>query len=327
MTLATTFKPQSDPQNRPQSDCSSDSSSDPSRNASNSPDVAFHTRQLAVSLLIDPRNVSRVRQLVELGGCGFDPADFSLNHMLLASVLVDVYLELGEHDAAAELVQHILTVSNARNGGALVTARVSAALVFASARTRPTRAALGQLMELTSRLEVQAIDNAGDLLERARSALLIGRSWALANRFDVAAVWLASGSMLFRRCGQSDWARTLHDEVSSLDSRLLCSESSGTRPGIGATTTDVEPVPRYLPVDLSMERPQIHVLGNWSVGLTPAEHRVALLIGGGRSNREAAAQLFVSIKTVESHVQSVFRKLGLHRRSELAHLIGRTALA
>ncbi|MFJ8827814.1 AAA family ATPase [Streptomyces sp. NPDC102467] len=52
--------------------------------------------------------------------------------------------------------------------------------------------------------------------------------------------------------------------------------------------------------------------------LTAQELQVALAIGDGLSNVEAAAALFVSHKTVEAHLTRVYRKLGVRSRSELA---------
>jgi DNA-binding CsgD family transcriptional regulator len=52
--------------------------------------------------------------------------------------------------------------------------------------------------------------------------------------------------------------------------------------------------------------------------LTPREREVALLVARGITNREIAAQLFVSTKTVESHVSSAFQKLGVGSRVSLA---------
>ena len=55
--------------------------------------------------------------------------------------------------------------------------------------------------------------------------------------------------------------------------------------------------------------------------LTAAELRVAIAVGSGRSNREAADELFISVKTVDHHLQHIYRKLGIKSRSSLAVLV------
>ena len=52
--------------------------------------------------------------------------------------------------------------------------------------------------------------------------------------------------------------------------------------------------------------------------LTATERRVADLIAGGATNRDAADALFVSVRTIETHVASIYRKLGVRTRAELA---------
>ena len=52
--------------------------------------------------------------------------------------------------------------------------------------------------------------------------------------------------------------------------------------------------------------------------LTPQELQIALLVARGATNREAAATVFLSPKTVEHHLSQIYRKLGLRSRSELA---------
>jgi DNA-binding CsgD family transcriptional regulator len=52
--------------------------------------------------------------------------------------------------------------------------------------------------------------------------------------------------------------------------------------------------------------------------LTPHELQVATLVGRGATNREAAAALFVSPKTIEYHLAAIFRKLDVRSRTELA---------
>jgi DNA-binding CsgD family transcriptional regulator len=53
-------------------------------------------------------------------------------------------------------------------------------------------------------------------------------------------------------------------------------------------------------------------------GLTAAERRVAALVAEGRTNREVAAALFLTERTVASHLTHVYAKLGIRSRTELA---------
>ena len=53
--------------------------------------------------------------------------------------------------------------------------------------------------------------------------------------------------------------------------------------------------------------------------LTPTEGRIAELVAAGMTNREVAATLFVTPKTVESMLTRIYRKLDVRSRTELAH--------
>jgi DNA-binding CsgD family transcriptional regulator len=55
--------------------------------------------------------------------------------------------------------------------------------------------------------------------------------------------------------------------------------------------------------------------------LTPTEGTVADLVADGLSNRDIAAQLFVSRRTVETHVSAIYRKLEVGSRVELVRLV------
>ena len=59
--------------------------------------------------------------------------------------------------------------------------------------------------------------------------------------------------------------------------------------------------------------------------LTPQELEVALAVAAGATNREAAAALFVSPKTVEVHLTRIFKKLGVRSRTELARVVALSA--
>ena len=52
--------------------------------------------------------------------------------------------------------------------------------------------------------------------------------------------------------------------------------------------------------------------------MTPAEERVAHLVANGLTNREIAATLHISQKTVEANLSRVFRKFGVRSRRELS---------
>jgi len=55
--------------------------------------------------------------------------------------------------------------------------------------------------------------------------------------------------------------------------------------------------------------------------LTPAERRVAEMAASGLTNRQVAEALFVTVKTVETHLARVYQKLGLGSRAELVQVV------
>jgi DNA-binding CsgD family transcriptional regulator len=61
--------------------------------------------------------------------------------------------------------------------------------------------------------------------------------------------------------------------------------------------------------------------------LTPTEARIAGLVGGGATNREVAAELFISVKTVEGALSRVYRKVGVRSRTALAHAMAVAVIA
>ena len=59
--------------------------------------------------------------------------------------------------------------------------------------------------------------------------------------------------------------------------------------------------------------------------LTPQESAVATLVAAGRTNAQAAEELFLSVKTVQYHLTRIYSKLGVRGRTELAAYVSRNA--
>ncbi|MCW2946338.1 MAG: transcriptional regulator, partial [Actinoallomurus sp.] len=54
--------------------------------------------------------------------------------------------------------------------------------------------------------------------------------------------------------------------------------------------------------------------------LAGVERRIAVLVAEGATNREIAARLFVSVKTVEAALTRTYRKLGVRSRVDVARM-------
>ena len=89
-------------------------------------------------------------------------------------------------------------------------------------------------------------------------------------------------------------------------------------------------------VDMGMERLTTHVYEELVLAggrprrartsgpqsLTAAQQQVASMAADGQTNRQIAEGLFVTIKTVETHLAAVYRKLDITTRDELTDLLG-----
>jgi DNA-binding CsgD family transcriptional regulator len=127
------------------------------------------------------------------------------------------------------------------------------------------------------------------------------------NRFEAARTRLLYGERL-RRAGRRVDARVqlraALDEFAASDLLAWANRAAQELDATGATARSRGPVP---------EEP-----------LTSQETRVALLVAKGQSNKEVAAALFLSPKTVEHHLGSVFRKRGYRSRAELAAALAKS---
>ncbi len=122
------------------------------------------------------------------------------------------------------------------------------------------------------------------LLDHARTELLYGGFLRRERRRAEARPHLRAALETFERLGTAAWAALARDEL----------RAAG------------EPVHR--PGRSALER------------LTPQELQVMHGVQEGLTNREVAAQLFVSPRTVDHHLRKVFRKLGVSSRADLIRL-------
>jgi DNA-binding CsgD family transcriptional regulator len=113
--------------------------------------------------------------------------------------------------------------------------------------------------------------------------------------FDRARTLLAYGSALRRAKRKRDARATLDEALAEFERLDAAAYAERTR----------------------AEQARISGRAASSDELTPTEERVVALVGEGLSNRDVAAAMFLTTKTVEFHLRNVFRKLGIRSRAEL----------
>jgi DNA-binding NarL/FixJ family response regulator len=59
--------------------------------------------------------------------------------------------------------------------------------------------------------------------------------------------------------------------------------------------------------------------------LSPQELQISVLVAEGKTNKEIAATMYLSPKTIEYHLANAYRKLDIHSRAELARIVGQDA--
>ncbi|HEX8204894.1 MAG TPA: helix-turn-helix transcriptional regulator, partial [Solirubrobacteraceae bacterium] len=126
-------------------------------------------------------------------------------------------------------------------------------------------------------------------LEEARALIDLGAALRRAGRRADARDYLRRGQELAARCEADRLTELAYEELLA----------SGARPRRVATSG--------------------------ADSLTPSERRVAEMAARGLTNRDIAQSLFVTEKTVETHLGHVYGKLDLKSRTQLADAMGATA--
>ena len=154
---------------------------------------------------------------------------------------------------------------------------------WARAAVERCHALLGPVDEVGGRLEAALAGHADPAMpfEAARSRLAAGERLRRARRPSDARAQLAAARDAFAAMGARTWAERAGRELAAAGG------SSGSR----AADPDA---------------------------LTAREREVCELVASGATNREVAAALFLSPRTVEHHLRIAYRKLGVRSRTELA---------
>jgi DNA-binding NarL/FixJ family response regulator len=150
----------------------------------------------------------------------------------------------------------------------------------------PARAAV------TAGRAAELADSGGAATQAARARALAGRACAASGDADAAVAWLERAESELGACG----AVRFRDEAARELRRLGRRVTARRRRAAGSTGLD---------------------------SLSGREREVAELVAEGHTNKQIAGELFLSEKTVESHMAKVFAKLGVSARAAVAEAVGR----
>ena len=138
---------------------------------------------------------------------------------------------------------------------------------------------------------VEVLEDSHGVLELARALIDLGAAVRLAGDCTEARTLLGRGQELAMSCGATALVDRARDELRAAGARPRRTPLSG--------------------VD----------------SLTPSERRVARMAADGMINREIAQALFVTEKTVETHLGNTYAKLGVRSRTELQGAFAKSAAA
>jgi len=222
-------------------------------------------------------------------------------------------LELGlgrPHEAVEALEQTRRARGERMRGDAITPRPVLANLIEASVRAGLLEAARRDLRELSRQAEIcglpfvlAAAARCRGIVEGEEQRFLEALGWheRQPNAFERGRTLLCYGELLRREKRRADARSRLRAALVDFEEVGAASWAERARLELAATG----------------ERARRRALDTRDE-LTPQEVQVAGLVAEGLTNREIAARLFLSPKTIETHIRHTFQKLGVRSRTELA---------
>ena len=223
-------------------------------------------------------------------------------------------LDLGLGDAASAL-EHLRILSS-DTAQIAVAIRTTPDLVDAAVRSGEPQVAADALTRFATWAEKAPGPSARGVLARCR-ALAAGDDDEAEGMFRDSVDLLAEGAPPFERArSHLAYGEFLRRHKRRLEARIQLRTALDTFDGMGAVLW------------ARRAREELHATGETARKrdpttvdrLTPQELRVAKLAAEGGSNRDIAAHLYLSPKTIEYHLHKVFLKLDVHSRVELARI-------
>ena len=200
-------------------------------------------------------------------------------------LLIRIELALGELTAAAESAK----TAEARARATSLRQRTAAALLTKAAVLLAQEDANGARALADEAIELA--DGAGNPVLSARGRGVLGTALARTGDEQRGVAELEGAERVLSSCGAMREADAAARELRRLGHR-------GRRRARGAASSTT------------------------TSALSPREQEVAALVAAGKRNRDVASALFVSEKTVESHLARIYDKLGVHSRVALAAIVG-----
>ena len=197
-------------------------------------------------------------------------------------------LALGQLDAAEEVSTRAEIRAEASR---LPLRRATARLTRGTVRLARGDAATA--LEL-ARDATEIADQAGNPLIGGRARLLAGRALAAAGQREAAVAELSAADAQLSGCGAAKETDAAARELRRLGQRIS-------------------------------RRPRPHSTGTGVAGLSSREREVAGLVASGKTNKDIAAALYLSEKTIESHLARIYDKLDIHSRAALTAIMVRDA--